>query len=71
MILNVYKLIVSSDLYKAHYVVRAKTLNDASKQAKIKFAKSYKVFGDNVKVSLDPSDLSNHIDEILNKLYNS
>lgn len=71
MNLNVYKLIVTSDLYKTHYIIRAKNLQEASKQAKVKFAKSYKVFGDNVKISLDPSDLSNHIDEILNKLYNS
>lgn len=71
MNLNVYKLIVTSDLYKTHYMIRAKNLQEASKQAKVKFAKSYKVFGDNVKISLDPSDLSNHIDEILNKLYNS
>ena len=68
---NVYKLVVTSDLYKTNYVIRAKNLSEASKLAKVKFAKSYKVFGDNVKISLDPTDLKNHIDEILDKLYNS
>lgn len=68
---NVYKLIATSDLYKTNYVIRAKNLSEASKLAKVKFAKSYKVFGDNVKISLDPTDLKNHIDEILDKLYNS
>lgn len=68
---NVYKLIATSDLYKTNYVIRAKNLSEASKLARVKFAKSYKVFGDNVKISLDPTDLKNHIDEILDKLYNS
>lgn len=69
MDLNVYKLIVTSDLYKTHYTIRAKNLQEASKQAKVKFAKSYKVFGDKAKVSLDKADLGNHINEILEKLY--
>lgn len=68
---NVYKLIATSDLYKTNYVIRAKNLSEASKLARVKFAKSYKVFGDSVKISLDPTDLKNHIDEILSKLYNS
>lgn len=68
---NVYKLIATSDLYKTNYVIRAKNLSEASKLARVKFAKSYKVFGDSVKISLDPTDLKNHIDEILDKLYNS
>lgn len=68
---NVYKLVVTSDLYKTNYVIRAKNLSEASKLARVKFAKSYKVFGDSVKISLDPTDLKNHIDEILSKLYNS
>lgn len=68
---NVYKLIATSDLYKTNYVIRAKDLSEASKLARVKFAKSYKVFGDSVKISLDPTDLKNHIDEILDKLYNS
>ena len=68
---NVYKLIATSDLYKTNYVIRAKNLSEASKLAKVKFSKSYKVFGDNVKISIDPTDLKNHIDEILDKLYNS
>ena len=68
---NVYKLIATSDLYKTNYAIRAKNLSEASKLARVKFAKSYKVFGDNVKISLDPTDLKNHIDEILDKLYNS
>lgn len=68
---NIYKLVVTSDLYKTNYVIRAKNLSEASKLARVKFAKSYKVFGDSVKISLDPTDLKNHIDEILSKLYNS
>lgn len=68
---NVYKLVVTSDLYETNYVIRAKNLSEASKLARVKFAKSYKVFGDSVKISLDPTDLKNHIDEILSKLYNS
>lgn len=68
---NIYKLIATSDLYKTNYVIRAKNLSEASKLARVKFAKSYKVFGDSVKISLDPTDLKNHIDEILDKLYNS
>lgn len=68
---NVYKLVVTSDLYKTNYVIRAKNLSEASKLARVKFAKSYKVFGNSVKISLDPTDLKNHIDEILSKLYNS
>ena len=69
MNLNVYKLIVRSDLYKTNYTVRAQNITEASKIAKVKFAKSFKVFGNNVKISLDPSDLSNHINEICSKLY--
>lgn len=69
MDLKIYKLIAKSDLYIAKYEIRAVDLKEASKKAKVKFAKSYKVFGNNVKVSLEPSDLSNHIDEILNALY--
>lgn len=64
-----YKLIVKSNLYKAYYNIRAENLQEASKQAKIKFAKSYHVFGDKSKVALDPSDLRNHIDEIISQLY--
>lgn len=69
MDLNVYKLIAKSDLYKTNYTIRAQNLQEATKQAKVKFAKSFKVFGNNVKISLDPADLSNHINEICNKLY--
>lgn len=69
MDLNVYKLIATSDLYKTNYTIRAQNLQEASKQARIKFAKSYKVFGNDVKISLQQTDLVNHIDEILTKLY--
>lgn len=68
---KIYKLIAKSDLYKTHYTIRAIDLKDASHKAKVKFAQSYHVFGDNVKIGLDPSDLPNHIDEIMEKLYNS
>jgi hypothetical protein len=63
-----YKLIVKSDLYKANFTIRATGLKDASKKAKIKFAQKYHVFGTNVKVALDPSDLRNHIVEIMETL---
>lgn len=69
MEMKVYKLIAKSDLYKTTYTIRAESITDAVKQAKTKFARSYKVFGDNVKVGLDKSDLRNHIDEIMKKLY--
>ena len=63
--LKIYKLIVKSDLYIKSYDIRAENLTAASKQAKIKFAKSFNQIGSNVEVSLDPSDLKNHINEIL------
>lgn len=66
---HIYNLVAKSDLYKAQYNIRASSLLEASKLAKIKFAKSYHVFGNNVKISLDPSDLKNHIDEILDALH--
>lgn len=69
MNLKVYKLTAKSDLYKTNYTIRAQNLQEASKQARIKFAKSYKVFGDDVKIGLQQTDLANHIDEILTKLY--
>lgn len=69
MDLKVYKLTASSDLYKTDYIIRAQSLKEASKQAKVKFAKSYKVFGDNVKIGIQKNDLSNHMDEILQVLY--
>lgn len=69
MNLKVYKLTAKSDLYKTNYTIRAQNLQEASKQARIKFAKSYKVFGDDVKIGLQQIDLVNHIDEILTKLY--
>lgn len=71
MDLKVYKLIAKSDLYKVNYVIRATSLQDACKQAKVKFSKSFKVFGDDVKVGLNTDDIKNHIDEIFGKLYNS
>ena len=70
MELKVYKLTATSELYKTNYTIRSKDLQDASKQAKIKFAKQYKVFGNNVKIGLQHCDISNHIDEILSKLHN-
>lgn len=66
-----YKLTATSDLYKTTYNIRATSLAEASKQAKVKFARSYHVFGDNVKIGLSPDDLRNHIDEIMSKLYQS
>ena len=71
MELNVYKLNVKSDLYEIYYTIRATSLQEAGKLAKVKFAKRFHVFGDDVKVSLEPNDLPNHIDEILNVLHKS
>ena len=65
----------SSKLYEKLVLLREKdslytlSYEEASKQARIKFAKSYKVFGDDVKIGLQQIDLVNHIDEILTKLY--
>lgn len=70
MELKIYKLNAKSDLYKTTYVIRAANIQDACKQAKVKFAKSYHVFGDNVKIGLEPDDLSNHINEIMGAIYN-
>lgn len=69
--LKVYKVKVKSDLYIRTYEVRAENLSEASRQARIKFGKSFNQVGSNVKVSLDPSDLENHIDEILKALANA
>lgn len=68
--MQVYKLIVKSDLYIKHYDIRAKNIQDAISTAKYKFAKQFKVVGNGVKISLDKADLSNHIQEILQNLYN-
>lgn len=64
-----YKLTATSDLYKTTYNIRAASLTEASKQAKVKFARNYHVFGDNVKIGLSPDDLRNHIDEIMTALH--
>lgn len=69
MELKNYKLIAKSDLYQATYNIRAVNITEASKQAKVKFARSYHVFGDNVKISLSPDDLRNHIEEIMQALH--
>lgn len=66
--LKVYKVQVKSDLFVKTYEVRAENLSEASRQARIKFGKTFNQIGSNIKVSLDPSDLKNHIDEILQKL---
>lgn len=68
--MQVYKLIVKSDLYIKHYDIRAKNIQEATNIAKYKFAKQFKVVGNGIKVSLDKADLKNHIEEILQKLYN-
>lgn len=69
--LKLYKVKVTSDLYIRSYEVRAESLSEASRQAKIKFGKAFNQVGSNVKVSLDPSDLKNHIDEILEAFANT
>lgn len=69
MELQTYKLVAKSDLYTARYTLRAPNMQDACKKAKIKFARSYNVFGDKVKIGLEPKDLKNHIEEILSMLH--
>ena len=69
MELKMYKLKATSDLYIQNYDMRATDLKDASKKAKVKFAKSYHQFGDKVKISLRPEDVSNHIEEIMKSIY--
>lgn len=65
---RVYHIIVSNDLYIKKVIVTAPDLKVASKLAKEKFCRAFKSFG-NIKVKLEPSDLKNHIDEIMNALY--
>lgn len=67
---KIYKLIVKSDLYIKHYDICANTIQEATKIARYKFAKQFKVIGNGVRVSLDESDLGNHIQEILKNIYN-
>lgn len=64
-----YKLIVTSNDFIKHYTIKAQNLSSASKKARIQFAKDLNKIGKDVKVKLDPSDLSNHINEIINTLY--
>ena len=70
MELKIYKLNVKSKLYELNLDLRASSLSEASKLAKVKFSKRYQVFGDDIKVSLRLDDLKNHIDEILEVLHN-
>lgn len=65
---KVYHMIVSNDLYIKYVTVTAPDLKTASRLAKAKFCRAFKSFN-NIKVKLDPSDLKNHIDEIMNVLY--
>lgn len=61
---KIYKLKVSSKNFIKNYEVYAKDLEDASKQAKVKFAKDFNEIGSNVKISLQQQDINNHIEEI-------
>lgn len=63
--MNVYKLIVSSDNFITNYSIKANNLKEASLKAKARFANQYREF--NVRVGLDPTDFSNHINEIFEK----
>lgn len=65
---KVYHMIVFNDLYIKYVTVTAPDLKTASKLAKEKFCRAFKSF-DNIKVRLEPSDLKNHIEEIMNTLY--
>ena len=69
MELKIYKLKIKSKLYMLNLNIRATSLKEAGKLAREKFARKYQVFGDEVKISLDPEDLPNHIDEILEVLH--
>lgn len=64
-----YKLVVTSNDFIKHYVIKAQNLSSASKKARIQFAKDFNKIGKEVTVKLEPLDLSNHIDEIINTLY--
>ena len=68
MDLKIYKLRAKSNLYLQNYDIRAVSLQDACKKAKIKFAKSYHQFGDNVKIGIREDDIKNHIEEIFQNL---
>ena len=68
--MKIYNLIVSSNLYKSNIKVTAPDLTTASSLAKVKFNRMFKE-GNNVKVQLNPSDLRNHIDEILETIHNN
>lgn len=68
MELSYYKLYVKSDLYEERMTIRAESLSEASRLARVKFSKKYNIFN-NIKIKLDYSDIRNHIDEILTSLY--
>ena len=65
---KLYKLKVTSDSFIKRYDIKASSLTEASKQARIRFGKDFNQVGSNVKVSLDPSDLENHFQEIIRAL---
>ena len=71
MELQVYKLIAKSKLYQSRYTIRAVNIQTAIKKAKERFSHNYGVYGDDIKIQLDQNDLTNHIEEILQAMYNA
>lgn len=65
--MKTYRLDVSSDNFKTQYIIKAKSLKEASLKAKSKFVNEYHEF--NIKVGVSPTDLHNHIHEILDIIY--
>ena len=70
MELKTYRLKAKSKLYELNLIIRASNLKEANKLAREKFSRKYQVFGDDIRIGLDPNDLKNHIDEILEALHN-
>lgn len=69
--MNVYKLIVFNGYFCERYTIKANSLTEASKKAKNEFIKKTNDDINKLKVSIQIDDINNHLDEIMNSLYNS
>lgn len=65
--MDTYMLIAQNENFIKRYAVKATSLVEASKKARILFGKDFNSIGRQVIIKLNPTDLSNHIDEILEK----
>lgn len=65
--MDTYMLIAQNENFVKRYVVKANSLVEASKKAKVLFGKDFNVIGKQVIIKLNPKDLANHIDEIMEK----